>query len=395
MKNQKIYAAVSAAILAFSLNFLVFDQWFPQYSSISFSNLFSNSNSTNSQKSKVQVALLLDTSSSMDGLIEQAKSQLWQILNSLAKMEQEGNETSLEIALYEYGNPSRSTKKNQIRKLSDFTTDMDLISEILFSLTTNGGNEYCGEVIQTSVKNLEWGQNDSDLKMIYIAGNEPFTQGPINYAEACQFAKKQNIYVNTIFCGREEEGIQSMWKQGANLGNGSFMNIDHNQVTTYIETPYDDKINELNNELNDTYIPFESKGKIKKETQITQDKNAYQFSKSNAAERAEFKSSKKYKTDWDLVDTYKKDKNIITRTWTTKEMTDSLQSLTIEELEEKIEKVSTQRSAIQDKIKQNNALRKKYIEENSKSKPEEKSLKFSIEKSIEKQAKQKGYKMNN
>ena len=33
---------------------------------------------------KVEMAILLDTSGSMEGLIEQAKSQLWQIVNELA-----------------------------------------------------------------------------------------------------------------------------------------------------------------------------------------------------------------------------------------------------------------------------------------------------------------------
>ena len=40
----------------------------------------------NSQENKnlIQMAILLDTSGSMDGLIEQAKAQLWKIVNELA-----------------------------------------------------------------------------------------------------------------------------------------------------------------------------------------------------------------------------------------------------------------------------------------------------------------------
>ena len=48
-----------------------------------------------------------------------------------------------------------------------FSDDLDEISEKLFSLTTNGGEEYCGEVIQTSLKQLDWGKNSDDLKMIF------------------------------------------------------------------------------------------------------------------------------------------------------------------------------------------------------------------------------------
>ena len=37
----------------------------------------------------------------MNGLIEQAKSQLWKILNELARTEKDGQEPTLQIALYE------------------------------------------------------------------------------------------------------------------------------------------------------------------------------------------------------------------------------------------------------------------------------------------------------
>ncbi len=44
---------------------------------------------------RVQVALLLDTSNSMDGLINQAKSQLWRIVNEFAKARKDGKPVSL------------------------------------------------------------------------------------------------------------------------------------------------------------------------------------------------------------------------------------------------------------------------------------------------------------
>jgi len=347
----------------------------------------------NDGSSSIKVALLLDTSGSMSGLIEQAKSQLWQILNQLADTEkQNGDEVDLEIALYEYGNPtSASSRKKQIRKLSAFTSDMDFISEKLFALTTNGGEEYCGQILWTSLDELRWGQNDNDLKMIYIAGNEPFTQGPVNYAEACRKARLEGVVVNTIFCGHWDEGVKTLWKQGAELGLGEYMNINHNERTVYVETPYDDKINELNSRLNETYIPYGKKGASKFRNQSTQDLNANSYSKSNSADRALFKSSKKYKADdWDLVDAYKKDKNVINN----KEMmTDSLQNLTIEELEEKIEAARLAREGIQKEIQDTNIKRQEYIHENSKTSSDKKNLKNSIQKSIEKVAESKGYKI--
>ena len=70
---------------------------------------------------KIQVALLLDTSNSMDGLIDQAKSRLWNIVNTLTTLKYNGKAPQVEIALYEYGNDGKATesqKENSASKSS-------------------------------------------------------------------------------------------------------------------------------------------------------------------------------------------------------------------------------------------------------------------------------------
>ncbi|MFT6799109.1 MAG: hypothetical protein ACJAWA_001235, partial [Nonlabens sp.] len=52
----------------------------------------------------IQIALLLDTSNSMDGLIDQAKTQLWDVVNKMSGAHCNEQQALLEIALYEYGN---------------------------------------------------------------------------------------------------------------------------------------------------------------------------------------------------------------------------------------------------------------------------------------------------
>ena len=42
----------------------------------------------------------------MSGLIEQAKTQLWQIVNDIARNQVEGQKPDIEVALYQYGTPS-------------------------------------------------------------------------------------------------------------------------------------------------------------------------------------------------------------------------------------------------------------------------------------------------
>ena len=339
----------------------------------------------------IQVALLLDTSDSMNGLIEQAKSQLWNILNELARTVKNGEETTLEIALYEYGNPNKGLSPNQINQLSPFTTDMDLISEKLFALTTNGGNEYCGTIIKTAVEQLNWEDGDA-LKIIYIAGNEAFTQGRIHYRGACQTATENSISVNTIFCGDYDTGVQLHWYDGAKSGNGDYFNINHNQETVYVPTPYDDKINTLNGELNKTYIPFGTQGLLKQQNQISQDTNAGGYGASNAASRIAFKSSSKYKNvEWDLVDAYEADKKILKKA---DDLPEAFQNLTADELEAKVNEVAVKRAKIQKEIQELDKKRRQFREDNSKTTGNP-SLESSMIATLKKQAKQKGYEIKN
>ena len=255
------------------------------------------------KKTKIQIALLLDTSSSMDGLIDQAKTQLWKIVNEMATAKYDGESPQLEIALYEYGNDNLSAREGYIRQVSQFTTDLDKISEDLFALKTNGGSEFCGQVINVSLKQLLWTESNDDLKIIFIAGNEAFNQGPDDYKNACKQSISKGVIVNTIFCGNYQTGINTFWKDGADLADGKYMNIDQDIKVVHIPSPYDADIVKLNKKLNKTYVNYGSRGKKMKERQATQDVNASNMGQGAYINRAVSKSSKMYKNDqWDLVD---------------------------------------------------------------------------------------------
>lgn len=314
------------------------------------------------KKQKIMIALLLDTSSSMDGLIDQAKSQLWTIVNELAAAkQQDGERPDIQIALYEYGNDRLQASEGYIRMVTNLTTDLDLISEKLFALTTKGGEEYCGYVIRTSIDQLDWSDSNADLKMIFIAGNEAFTQGSVPFAKSCKLAKEKDIVVNTIFCGNYEEGIRGEWKKGAMLTGGAYMSIDQNQKTVYIETPYDKEIDELNNALNDTYIYYGSQGASRKEMQIQQDLNAKQYGLSNNVKRAVSKSSHAYyNAQWDLVDAYTDDAKVIEQV-KDKNLPKEMQGMTAAEKIAYVRKKQEERKVIQAQIQELNKKRLAYI----------------------------------
>ena len=252
---------------------------------------------------RIQLAILLDTSNSMDGLIDQTRGQLWQMVNELTKARKQGITPELQVAVYEYGNDSISSGAGHVRKITGLTTDLDKVSEALFALQTNGGSEYCGYAIDTAVKNLQWSNSKDDLRLIYIAGNEPFTQGPISYTDAIKLAKEKGIDVSTIFAGNHEEGVATGWQQGALLASGSYMSIDPNQQIVHIAAPQDQKIAELNTKLNSTYIPYGAEGNLASQRQQEQDQKNNDVSLSLLAQRVKSKVSSAYtQARWDLVD---------------------------------------------------------------------------------------------
>ena len=313
------------------------------------------------KKPLIQMAILLDTSNSMDGLIDQAKAELWAIVNEFIFARRDGKVPELQVALYEYGKSTLSDRDGFIRMITPLTTDLDKISEELFALKTKGGDEYCGWVIQQAVKNLKWSQAPDDLKVIFIAGNERFTQGHVKYENSCKAAISKGIVVNTIHCGSNSDGISGKWKDGALLADGRFLNIDQNRKTVHIESPYDGQITDLNAKLNDTYIPYGRAGKSARARQLQQDRNALSIAPANATQRAATKSSSYYRNDaWDLVDALKHNTTKLDDL-KNKDLPEPMRKMTNEQRQAYVQEKAKQREEIQHQIQQLNSQRKKYV----------------------------------
>jgi hypothetical protein len=310
---------------------------------------------------KIQAAILLDVSNSMDGLIEQAKAQLWTMVNTMGKATCNGETPQIEIALYEYGRDNNDVRKGYIKQITPFTSDLDDLSQKLFQLTTNGGQEYCGHVIHTSLQELKWDTTPSNYKVIFISGNEDFLQGNISYTLACTEAKKKGVIVNTIYCGDRLQGIKEHWNLLCECVNGSFTNINSNEKPEDIPTPYDSTLITLNYKLNGTYIYYGVDGKGKKSLQGSMDVANSSINTYAGVNRAVSKSSKNYRNSgWDLVDAKEEDKKALDKV-DLKTLPDSLQKKSKAELEVIIHQKAAERAAIQKEMQDINKKREAYI----------------------------------
>ena len=347
---------------------------------------------TDTNEPLMQVALLLDTSNSMDGLINQARSQLWAIVNELAAKKKEGCVPRLEVALFEYGNNRLPATENYIRQVVPLTADLDRLSEALFSLTTNGGSEYCGAVIDEAMTELNWSPGHGHYKAIFIAGNEPFTQGEVDYAQACARARAEGTIVNTIHCGNEQAGIHGKWKHGAALGGGKFITIDQDRAIAHIHCPQDEILLKLNIELNTTYIPYGKMGSEGAMRQRTQDSNAAMAAPQSAIGRVVSKSRKGLynNVDWDLVDAVEANEEVLVEL-DSNTLPPELRDKSPAELKVFIATQQKKRANIQKEIAQVAAERDAYLKEKRLSDAADDSLGAALKDVLNEQAVSKGY----
>jgi hypothetical protein len=311
---------------------------------------------------KIQAAILLDVSNSMDGLIEQAKAQLWNMVSVMGKAKCNGVAPQIEIALYEYGRSSNNVADGYVKQISAFTSDLDKLSQDLFKLTTNGGDEYCGQVIHTSLNELAWDTSSQNYKVIFIAGNEDFLQGSVLYTHSCAEAKKKGVIVNTIYCGDRMQGIKEHWNLAGECGDGSFTNINQDAKVPDIPTPFDTTLIVLNEKLNGTYLYYGADGKENIARQMRLDAGNAAISKEVAAKRTAVKANGYLyqNSSWDLLDASRADSSFIAKV-DMKTLPDSLKNKSRAELQKIVNKKNTERSAVQKEIMTVNTQRENYI----------------------------------
>ena len=345
-------------------------------------------------KPLVQVAVLLDTSNSMDGLISQARAQIWKIVNELVTAEKGGSAPVIEVALYEYGNSALKAETGYVRQVLPFTRDLDKVSQELFSLRTSGGDEFCGWVIKDAVNELKWNTKTDVYKAIFIAGNEPFTQGPVDFNAAAAQAKAKGIFLNTIFCGTRQQGMAQQWLAGAQAADGDYANIDQQAAVYTVMTPQDAQISALSRKMDNTSVARGTMGQAK---MASRNAASAKFAAAGAAvmsERAAFKamapSAAEADSSWDVVAAL--ESGILAREELKKEeLPDELKKMDKAQLDKYLDEQLAERKKIKEEIARLQAERKIYIAAEEKKAGAANTLDKAVIGTIRRQAEKRGY----
>jgi hypothetical protein len=345
---------------------------------------------------KIQVAIILDVSNSMDGLIRQAKRQMWSMIKVIGQVHYNNARPPVEIALYTYGHAYNDKAKGYIKKICGFTRNLDEINNNLSTLSTSGSYEYHGQAIFTALEELKWDSLPNSYKVIFIAGNEDFYQGPIHWKKACDLATQKGVIVNTIYCGEREKGILEHWDLGRGCGDGMFVSIDHNARLQNINTPVDTAIIGLKKQLSETYIYYGKNG-------YRQFKEWDTLPKAGVGGNAKTMEYIIVKTDehfydnssWDLIDASIKDSTILNKV-DMKTLPPEWKSRSRQQLKQVVAEKKTKRQLIRNMISAANKQRDSYIntEKTKTSSPDIITLETAIEGIIREQVRRFGMRVD-
>jgi von Willebrand factor type A domain-containing protein len=194
-------------------------------------------------KSDVQVVLILDTSSSMDGLLAQARTQIWEIIAGLQE-DENGKPRTIAVALYRYGSNRAPEQDGYLECLAPLSLDHEAVVEALKWLGAGGEKEYATMAVLAALKEQPWDLSPTIPKVIVVVGNENFFQGDNKFEEVLQIAKEKKIKLLPVYCvGKTaSKSALSSWRRAANLADAELEVIDPNQVVANLETPIDKKI---------------------------------------------------------------------------------------------------------------------------------------------------------
>ena len=303
----------------------------------------------NGAQRPIDLAICLDISGSMEGLINAARQNLWAVVNDLATLRPT---PTLRVALVTFGCSAHDAEKGWVMVQTPFTSDLDTVSEKLFALTTNGGEEYVARVMNTALEQLEWSNDPQALKLLFVAGNEAATQDPqVDGPSQSRAAIAKGIIVNSIYCGSPQHQDAPGWREVSKLADGQFATIEQDNGIV-IATPFDAQLAELSTAINTTYVPYGAQRQVWAENQVRQDTNAAGLNPAAAAQRCQTKAGAFYDNGhWDLVDACRDAKFELDKV-KKEELPEALRGLTIVQLRAHVDEQGKKRAELQKQVEQ-------------------------------------------
>lgn len=346
------------------------------------------------QTHQIEVVFILDTTSSMSGLIQAAKEKIWSIATTMASAQQAPDIRMGLVAFRDRGD-------TYVTRVIDLSQDLDSMYASLMDFKARGGGdgpESVNQALYDAINRISWSEDDSVYKVAFLIGDAPphmDYNNDVKFPVTLEMAKRKGIIVNTIQSG-QNHSTAPVWKHIAQLGYGEYFQVENSGNAIAVVTPYDKKLSELAASLEDTRLYFgnkEEKANQKKRNEATI-KLHDELSEAALARRATFNATASGESNFlgkgELVDAISSGR-IELDDIDKDDMPASLQALAPAAQMEVITNQARQRELIKHDIQKLSESRNAYILEQIGTRDDAKeSLDEKIYSAVKKQAKSKG-----
>jgi Mg-chelatase subunit ChlD len=211
------------------------------------------------ERPRLEVVFVLDTTGSMGGLIQAAKEKIWSIATTMASA-QPAPEIRMGLVAY------RDRGDAYVTRRVDLSEDLDSMYAALIDFQAAGGGdgpESVNQALYDAVHHMSWSQDSEVYKVVFLVGDAPPHMDypdDVKYPATVAAALRRGILVNAIQCGQNGQTTHQ-WQQIAQLGNGSYFQVEQAGSALSLASPYDEKLAELSAKLDDTRLYYGSKEK--------------------------------------------------------------------------------------------------------------------------------------
>ena len=206
------------------------------------------------QNHQIEVVFILDTTSSMSGLIQAAKEKIWSIATTMASAEQTPDIRMGLVAFRDRGDA-------YVTKVLDLSQDLDSMYASLMDFKAQGGGdgpESVNQALYDAVNRISWSKDENVYKVAFLIGDAPPHMDYINdikFPITLERAKQKGIIVNTIQSGQNGSTVP-VWQNIALLGDGKYFQVENSGNAVAVATPFDKKLSELAASLEDTRLYY-------------------------------------------------------------------------------------------------------------------------------------------
>lgn len=322
---------------------------------------------TKAKEKDVEIVFVLDTTGSMGGLIQGAKTKIWSIVNEVM---QTHKDSKVKIGLVAY----RARGDVYVTKVTQLSENLDEIYSVLMGYKAQGGGDDPEDVrkaLHESLEVIQWSTPRENLsQIIFLVGDAPphddYNDSP-DTSDTAKKAKSRGIIINTIQCG-DMPKTDYYWKAIAQFGGGEYFHISGDGGVKVVTTPYDDKLYELNKRIDKTYITY---GSFEERSEAVKKFDSEKYSMEAApveakASRAINKAINKYSySKEDLVQAVENNE-ISLKDIKDNELPENMQKMSLKAREGYIQSIIDTRKEIREEIIKVSREREQYILEQEK-----------------------------